>query len=690
MDVQAKRKKGQINFAPELEKLGAVQNDLDVRDVEVMKPETRERPFSHPAWIFELKYDGFRALAGRRGGEARIEYRSGRDATVTFPEVARAVAALPFDLILDGEIVVLDASGRPSFQDLQRRGQRTRRIDCEHAAAATPATFFVFDLLALEGYDLRPLPLAKRKDLLRRVLAASRAAEQIRRIDEVPERGEDLYAAVAELGLEGIVGKRADAPYRAGYSADWVKVRVDQTADFAVLGFEPVPRSRSGLRCLHLGVREGAGWAYVGTVGTGFSNQETTEIRARLEPARRPQPVLPGKPPGDRSAVWVEPELVCEVRFKERTRGGHLRQPVFLRLRDDKTVEECLPPPPPTPPPHGHQPPTPSGRGEPTPDRALREGSRDALSRVAAPLSRSGRKSGGRTGEGSGEGVSLTNLDKVFWPDEGYTKGDLIEHYRAVAPWLLPYLKDRPLVLDRYPNGITGKSFFQKNAPELAPSWLRTIAIGSIDYFLCDTAEALLYLANLGTIPLHIWSSRLTSLDRPDWCILDLDPKGAPFEHVVRIALEIRSLCEEIELESFVKTSGGSGIHVLLPLGGQLEHDATRQLGELLARVIVDRLPEIATTARAIPARRGRVYIDALQNGRGKLLAAPYSVRPRPGATVSTPLSWSEVGPRLDIGSFTIRTVPQRLKKRKDDPLLPVLERVPDLARSLSLLADRV
>ena len=656
MDVQAKRKRGKIRFAPELEKLGAVQNDLDLRDVRAMKPESRERPFSHPAWVFELKYDGFRALAGRRGGEAHLSFRSGRDATVTFPEVARAVAALPFDLILDGEIVVLDGSGRPSFQDLQRRGQRTRRIDCEHAAVATPATFFVFDLLALEGYDLRPLPLAQRKELLRKVLEEGGMAGCIRLVDAVPERGEDLYAAVAELGLEGIVGKRLDSPYRPGYSADWMKVRVDQTADFAILGFEPVPRSRSGLRCLHLGVRDGAGWAYAGTVGTGFSNQESSEIRERLEPSRRPRPALPGKAPGDRNVVWVEPELVCEVRFKEWTRGGHLRHPVFLRLRDDKTVEECVAP-------------------LAEPDESVEAIEEDEV--VEAQ-------------EAPAAAPALTNLDKVFWPGEGYTKGDLIGHYRAVAPWLLPYLKDRPLVLDRYPNGITGKSFFQKNAPELAPSWLRTIAIGSIEYFLCDSAEALLYLANLGTIPLHIWSSRVDSLDRPDWCILDLDPKGAPFEHVVRIALEIRGLCDEIELESFVKTSGGSGLHVLLPLGRQLEHDAARQLGELLARVIVGRLPEIATTARAIPARRGRVYVDALQNGRGKLLAAPYSVRPLPGATVSTPLDWSEVGPRLDVRSFTLRTVPKRLAKRKDDPLLPVLERVPDLARSLAFLAEKV
>jgi bifunctional non-homologous end joining protein LigD len=295
-----------------------------------------------------------------------------------------------------------------------------------------------------------------------------------------------------------------------------------------------------------------------------------------------------------------------------------------------------------------------------------------------------------------GEALRLTNLNKVFWPDDGYTKGDLIDYYRTVAPSMLPYLADRPLVLDRYPNGIAGKSFFQKSAPDDVRARLRTVAIRpdedsrQIDYFLCDDTDSLLYLANLGAIPLHIWASRAGSLDRPDWCILDLDPKGAPFADVVRIALAIRDLCDEIELPGFIKTSGGSGLHVLLPMGRQLEHGPVKQLAELLARVIVDRLPEIATTVRAIGKRRGRVYVDALQNGRGKLLAGPYSVRPLPGAPVSTPLRWEEVGPGLDVRAFNLRTVPERLRKLDTDPLLPVLTEVPDLARALERLSGIV
>jgi len=666
------RKKAELGA--ELKRLGAPAAAIDASTLKVMKPETRERPFSRPGWVFELKYDGFRVLAAGDGGEARLFYKSGHDATRILPEIARAVAALPLaGLILDGEAVVLDAGGKPDFQRLQRRGLRTRAIDAEHAAAATPATFFVFDLLACEGFDLRPLPFTARRALLRRVLSMGPAEPgTIRLSDEIPERGEDLYAAVAAMGLEGIVAKRADSPYRPGYSADWFKVRVDRTSDFAVVGFDPVPGSRSGFRNLHLAVRDGAGGlAYAGTVGSGFARDDFAELRPRLETARRSSPPLAVA--AGRGTVWVEPEVVVEVRYKEWTRSGNLRHPVFLRLRHDKTVEECLRP--------GEE-----GDGEVEEMEASETPPEAPVSQVPAvsPVAESPRP------------VAFTNLGKVFWPAEGYTKGDLVDYYRAAAPAMLPFLRDRPLVLDRYPDGIAGKSFYQKNAPVTAAGRVRTVTIhagGSerdIDYFLCDDADSLLYLVNLGAIPFHVWASRVESLDRPDWCILDLDPKTAPFLQVVEIARAIHELCGEIAIEPFVKTSGGSGLHVLLPMGGLFTHEQTRQLAELLARVIVVRLPALATTARAIPARGGRVYVDALQNGRGKLLAAPYAVRPRPGATVSTPLDWSEVNAKLDLRDFNLKTVPQRLRRRRQDPLLPVLAVQPDLARTLELLAERL
>jgi bifunctional non-homologous end joining protein LigD len=292
--------------------------------------------------------------------------------------------------------------------------------------------------------------------------------------------------------------------------------------------------------------------------------------------------------------------------------------------------------------------------------------------------------------------IAFTNLDKVFWPEHGYTKGDLIEFYRTISPWILPYLNDRPVVLTRFPDGIHGKSFFQKDAPAFAPEWLRTEKIYSdqserdLSYFICNDEPSLLYLANSASIPLHIWASRIGSAEQPDWCILDLDPKEAPFTSVVEVARFLHQLCVDINLPAFVKTSGSSGLHVLIPLARQCTFDMTRTLGELVARVAVAELPEIATIVRLPAKREGKVYVDYLQNGHGKLLVAPFSVRPLPGAPVSTPLEWDEVNDKLDIRTHTIRTVPERLAKMQHDPMRPLLEQKPDLVRALEGLYGRL
>jgi bifunctional non-homologous end joining protein LigD len=362
--------------------------------------------------------------------------------------------------------------------------------------------------------------------------------------------------------------------------------------------------------------------------------------------------------PRGRGHTWVEPELVCQVRYREWTDEGLLRHPVFERLREDKR-----------------------------PDEAIREGG-DPV--APAPPARPG------PGQEAERRVEVTNAGKVFFPGEGITKGDLVAYHRAIAPFMLPYLKDRPLVLTRYPDGILGKSFFQKDAPEWAPAWLRTVRIHSqeadrdLDQFLVDDAEGLAWIANTGTIPIHVWSSRAPSLERPDWCIVDLDPKGAPFAHVVALALAVHVLCEELGLPSHCKTTGQDGLHVLVPLGGQLTHAQSRTLAELLARAVEAEHGEVATTARAIGARGGKVYLDYLQNGMGKTIAAPYTVRPRPGAPVSTPLRWSEVNGALDPKVFTIRNAVERAERLGDDPLRPVLEARPDLMAALARLKERL
>jgi len=291
--------------------------------------------------------------------------------------------------------------------------------------------------------------------------------------------------------------------------------------------------------------------------------------------------------------------------------------------------------------------------------------------------------------------VAFSNLDKVLWPEDNYTKRDFIEYYRTVSKWMLPYLQDRPLVTTRFPDGIHGKSFYQKDAPDFAPDWLRRESVWSEDsqrdlnYFICDDEPALLYVANSGALLLHLWSSRVGSLDRPDWCIIDLDPKEAPFRDVVAVAQVTKQLCDDIDLPAFVKTSGSSGLHILIPMGRQLTHDQSKMFGELLARAIVKEAPAIATVERVPSKREGKVYVDFLQNGHGKLLAAPYGVRPLPGAPVSTPLKWDEVNAQLEIRAFTMRTMPKRLEHMREDPLRDVLSLSPNLLKALDALSRR-
>jgi bifunctional non-homologous end joining protein LigD len=643
----------------ELVRLGLPRKPVRASEMKVMLAETRDAAFTAPGWVFELKYDGFRVVAGRENGQGRLVYRRGNDSTTVFPEIARAVSGLPFDgLVLDGEVVCLDEQARPRFQRLQRRALLQRTADIQRAALELPATYYVFDFLGFEDFDLRPLPLVARKLLLRDLLPR---AGPIRFVDHIEEQGLAFYEHVSRLKLEGIVAKRAEVPYRAGRTDAWLKIRVDRTGDFVVVGFTLPDGSRLGFGALHLGQYEDGQLLYAGRAGTGFSDEQLQSIRKELEKDRRSDPAFGGAVPKGGEHVWVLPRLVAEVRYKEWTVEHLLRQPVFLRFREDKPMEECVREGAATTP------------HEPLPDLLLPR-------RDDAPE----RK------------VPFSNLDKTFWPEEGYTKGDLVDFYRRVFPWLLPYLRDRLLVMTRYPDGVAGKSFFQNDAPGFVPGWVRRERVWSehaqreIDYFIADDVETLLYIINLGTVSLDAWASRMKDGAHPDWCILDLDPRDAPFAHVVRVARALHDLAGEMEVPAYVKTSGSTGLHVLVPLGGQCTFEQCKSLGELIARVVAERLPDIATTAPLPGSRGGRVYVDFLQNGHGKLLAAPLSARPVSGALVSTPLEWDEVNEGLSLARFTIRTVPERLEKAGCDPLLPVLSDKPDLVRAIGRRAERL
>ena len=665
----------------ELDDTGASRIRVDPRKVEVMLAEPSDTIFTRDGWLFELKLDGYRLIASKQHGEALLLTRNGNDYTAVFPEIARAIEALPLDsCIVDGEVVVLDPQGKPSFARLQQRGRLTSTLDIKRAAVELPATFYVFDFLAFDDFDLRPLPLVKRKALLAESLPKLGA---VRVLDHIERDGERFLEQVAALGLEGVIAKRADSTYRGGRTDSWLKIKAEKTGDFVIVGFTAPKGGRGHFGALQLADMVNGTLTYAGRAGTGFDDELLGEIGRMLAPIVRPDPpcagpaVEPGAEPRPstdipetRTTTWVEPRYVCEVRFREWTPDGVLRHPAFLHLRADKNPEDC--------------------------DRQ----GWNAAPRVAATRDTPARDAAGGADapppvapQPEEKTVAFSNLKKVYWPAERYTKGDLIEYYRAVSSWLLPYLRNRPVVLTRYPDGIDGKMFYQKDAPEFAPRWIRTIPIWSEDtqreirYFVCDDEETLLYIANMGSIPLHIWASRVSSLEQPDWCVIDLDPKEAPFSDVVRTAIVLRRLCESIELPSYVKTTGKTGLHILVPLGRQMTYAQSRTLGELLARVVLRESHGYATIIRHVTRRGDKVYLDYLQNRHGQTIVAPFSVRPLPGATVSMPLVWDEVNDALDPKAFTIRNALERMERLGGDPCAAVLEQKPDLGAALQRLS---
>jgi bifunctional non-homologous end joining protein LigD len=648
----------------------AVRVRVDPKKVEPMHCETADEAFTRDDWLFELKLDGYRLIASKSNGEALLLTRNGNDYTSVFPEVARAVKALPFDeCIIDGEVVVCDAKGLPSFSRLQQRGRLSSPMEIRRAAVELPATFYAFDLIAFEDFDARPLPLLRRKEILKDVVPALGA---LRYLDHIESAGVAFLEQVTALGLEGIVAKKSDSPYRKGRSPYWLKIKAENTGDFVVVGFTKPKGNRS-----HLGALQLADWVdgtlvYAGRVGTGFDDALLKELHERLDPIVRSEPLCAGplhateseprkseEIPETSTTVWTEAVHVCEVRYREFTPDGLLRHAAFVRLRNDKSPHEC------------------ERQGSVSqPDAAPAEKIETAA--AEAPTQKS---------------IAFTNLKKVYWPAEKYTKGDLIDYYRAASKWLLPYLANRPVVLTRFPDGIDGKSFYQKDAPVFAPDWMRTVPIWSEDtqreirYFVCDDEESLLYLANMGSIPLHIWASRAGSLEQPDWCVIDLDPKEAPFSDVIRSAIVLHRICETAGLPNYVKTTGKTGLHILLPLGRQCTYEQSRMLGELLARVVLLELKDIATITRHVTKRGDKVYLDYLQNRHGQTIVAPFSVRPLPGATVSMPLVWDEVNDSLDPRTFTIRNAMDRMQALDKDPVSPVLESKPDLGGVLEQLA---
>ncbi|HEY7691529.1 MAG TPA: DNA ligase D [Gaiellaceae bacterium] len=574
-------------------------------------------------WLFEVKWDGYRALAYLRGGEARLVSRNGNDLTARFPTVAKQLAQATKSpaAVLDGEVCALDEQGRPSFSAMQQ------------AKPGTPIVYETFDLLEVDGEPLVDLPLRERRARLEQLI--DRRSTTVR-LSDAFEDGDALYEAATAQHLEGIVAKRADSPYRQGKrTREWLKIKTHGRQEFVIAGYTKGQGRRTGrFGSLVLGVWRGDELSYVGNVGTGFTDRAIDELLAELRPlaqAESPFPVVP-KMPKVRKAdvVWVKPELVCEVEFVEWTHDGRLRAPSFQGLREDKPAREVH-------------------REEALPAE-LRKGKRV---------------------------LKLSNLDKVFFPDDGITKGDLLAYYRAVAPVLLPHLKDRPFTMKRYPDGIEGGHFFQKDAPVHMPDWIPTREFEvstresprrrrKIRAPLVNEELALLWMVNMGCIDLNTWYSRVDRPERPDFVLFDLDPAAdAGFPEVVEVALLVKEVLDALGLAGLPKTSGSDGIHVLVPVERRYTYDQTREFAEIVAGTLARTHRGLVTTEWSKARRRG-VLIDANQNGEGKTIASAYSVRPHPGAPVSTPLRWDEVRDGLDPRAFGIEAVLARIERHGD------------------------
>jgi bifunctional non-homologous end joining protein LigD len=682
-----------------------------------------DEAFDDPKWLFELKWDGYRALTTiDRDGGVSIVSRNGNDFTEKFPELQTLGAAFKErPLIIDGEIVVIGSDGHASFSALQERLDRFGRSAPQKGAV----TYVVFDLLYGNGRDLRAEPLVERKAALEALLTGK---GPIMYSKHVVKNGKELYRLAEAQGLEGIVGKRAASAYVSRRSKDWVKLKNIVRQEVAIGGWTEARGSRMHFGALLAGVYENGEFVYVGSIGTGFDGKKLAAIAAQLAPLERKTSPFAKPPKLESKAHWVTPELVAEVSFTEWTRDGSLRHPVFVAMRVDKDPKTVVR----EPVRHasgvakpddgssvaggdsraaGDDPRVTGDDSRANSDGLLRETIGPARAARAAARKAPGppvaaRSATKETITVAGRVLALSNRDKVLWPQDGYTKGDLIAYYRAVAPLALPHLTGRPLTLQRYPNGIDGPSFFEKNASKSLPDWIPTVTVDSehgrhdtVRFMLCNDEATLVYVANLAAIVLHVWTSHAGALDTPEFVFFDLDPDaGCTLATLAKTAVALRETLASVGLAALVKSSGGSGLHVVVPLLPQYSYEICKGFAELAARTLHARHPETTTLERS-PAKRpaGTVYLDYVQVGRGKTLVAPYSVRARAGAPVSMPLSWDEVEAmgrkrtketEAQFARFNLKNAGSRLAATGDlwgpaawteQPLEPALEKARDV-----------
>lgn len=642
-----------------------------------------DEPFNDASWIFEIKWDGYRAIGSSIKGKTDLYSRNNISFREKYSPIANALKDFDHDVVVDGEIVSLDENGNSRFQYLQN-WQRYQQGEL---------VYYVFDLLWMDGNNVTGLPLIERKKILRQIIPANNV---ILYSDHIEENGKDFFEAAKQKGLEGIMAKNKNSAYEMDTrSRNWLKMKTASRQEAVICGFTSPRASRQHFGALILGLYKDDKLVYAGHTGTGFTEKTLKETWDKLKPLITGKCPFEKKPKTNMPATWVKPQLICEVKFQEWTEENIMRVPVFMGLRSDKRPNEVK---------KEKEMPTEKIKDINVKKQKNKNEDKDPMIKKEKKKSiPSSSKKIKRTGEWlsndeenipvklNGQEIKLTNLDKLYWKKEKYTKRDLLNYYHNIVPFMLPYMKNRPQSLNRHPNGIDGMSFFQKNVEGKVPGWIETFGEYSetnketIHYYVCTNEASLIYLANLGCIEMNPWHSTTMKPDHPDYCLIDLDPHEIGFDKVIESAQAVKKVLDQLKIPAWCKTSGATGLHICIPLGAKYTYDQSRQLAELLANLVHHEIPSFTSVERSPSKRRKKVYLDFLQNSKGQTVACVYSARPKPGATVSTPLFWEEVKKGLSPSNFTIKNLFERLKK-EGDIFKPVYEKGIDLKKILATI----
>lgn len=615
-------------------------------------------PFDDPDWIYEVKWDGYRAVSYINDGSVDILSRNNKSFNDKYYPLWELLSGWKINAVIDGEIVVLNDKGQSNFGHLQNW----------RSEADGELAYYIFDILWYDGINLMDLPIESRRKVLEAVLPAD--DDRIRPSQVFKVKGSDFFGAAKRMGLEGIIAKRKDSTYIPdARTREWLKIKVNKRQEVVIGGFTNNEGSAKKFSSLLLGVYENGKLQYVGKVGTGFSDKLQAEMMAQFKPlltdkmpfteepdVNKPSRFRPNPPKA--KAYWLKPELVCEVSFAEVTSDGVFRHPSFEGMREDKKAKEVA-----------------RETEMPTGD-VVNEVKQEHGDYLNAPKASSRRTLLNPNEETQvkklcGHDLKFTHLSKIYWPDDGVTKRDMLNYYYQAAEYILPYLKDRPQTLNRFPNGIKGTSFYQKNIKDKSPEWIDSFPYTTSDgehkeFAVACNEDSLLWMASLGCIEMNPWFSRIQAPDNPDYCVIDLDPDKHHFDQVISAALEVKAVLDALDVPSYPKTSGSTGMHIYIPLEARYTYDQSQMFGRLIANLVHNQIPEYTSVERQIKNREGKMYIDFLQNRPGATLAGPYSLRPKPGATVSMPLHWDEVKPGLTMRDFTIFNAIDRLKAEGD------------------------